>query len=514
MKRIILILSLFSLISANAQNLVPMGTYVPRPYSVLNDVAGWWRADTFTGSSGSYSLTDLSSNAHPMVQQAGTMTAGTGVNSKAKFTGNASAYLNSNLTLKNYPMTVITVALRANNATCGFFGHTGTTPSDTFWYGYEASNANNIYLFSGSANTTSEAGTIAVYQAFVGKVSIVSWVNGVIQPTMTPSTRNRSGLINTSIGTQYRGLNVDWYETLVWNRLLTIDDMDEVNTYLNDRYAISTPLWSSYTALPTILSGGQSNDAGRAVRGAADANIPSPYNGSLTGCNVWFGTPTALSVGTAFNTLSVAANNHMLGEELTTNPTNFFGHELTMTKDYITAHGGSVYLMKFAIGATSLARSATLNYWSMSDDTDTNNNSRKKSVYLLQNWWQMMRVMQSTSNKPNIIGIDWYQGEQDGTNSTDAGNYEVNLGQFVDDLRSEIGFTRFQAKFFISRINVNEDPVDQPYLSTIRTAQANVVSAKTNCQLIDTDSYPLKADNIHLNHTGQLALGTALAGQF
>lgn len=513
MRKIFLILSLFVSLSCEAQSLVPMGTYVPRAYSVFNDVSGWWRADTFTGSSGSYSLTDLSNNAHPMVQQAGTLTAGTGVNSKAKFTGNASAYLNSSLNLKSWPVTVITVALRANNATCGFFGHIGVTGTNTLWYGYEATNSNTIYNFSGSSNTTSEAGTIAVYTARIGHVSRVTMVNGTIQPTMSFPTVVQSGLAATSIGTQYRGLNEDWYETLVWDRLLTLDDLDEVNTYLNSRYAISVPLWSSYTQVKTIIDGGQSNAAGRAIRGASDANIPSPYNASMTGCNVWFGSPSS-SIGTAFSTLDVTTNNHMLGEELTTNPANFFGFELTMAKDYITAHGGSVYLMKFAIGGSSLARSASLNYWAISDPTDAINNSKKKSWYFYSNWWQMLRVMQAASQKPQIVGYPFYQGEQDATNSTDANNYEANLTLFIKDSRAELGFTAANVPFYIVRIHKDEDIVDQPYRDTVRGAQQNVAAAVSNCFLVSVDTYPLKADNIHINHVGQLALGTALAGQF
>lgn len=515
MRKFLIIIWLLFSFTAGAQNILPFATPVPRAYSAFNDIAGWWRADTFTGSSGSYSLTDLSANAHPMVQQAGTMTTGTGVNSRAKITGNASAYFNSGLSIKNWPITVITVALRANNATCGFFGHTGATPANTLWYGYEASNINYTYLFNGSTNTTSEAGTIAVYMARIGQVSNVSFVNGIIQPTMTGSSRVRSGANSTSIGTQYRGLNIDWYETLVWDRVLTIDDIDEVNAYINTRYGISIPLWSSYTALPTAILGGQSNKAGRALRGASDVNIPSPYNGVLTGCNVWFGTPSGTSIGTAFSTLSVAANNHMLGEEGGTNPSNYFGSELTFAKDYITAHGGSVYLMKFAIGGSSLAQNAILNYWSISDESEApGTTSRKKSYNLMTNWWQMMRVMQSTSNKPNLLGVDWYQGEQDGTNLTDANNYQTNLTNFISDFRNEIGYNRFQCKFFITRIHSGEDPVDQPYLSTIRTAQQNVVSSVPNCQLVDVDSYTLKSDQIHLNHTAQLALGSYLATLF
>ncbi len=493
--------------------LTPMGTYVPRPYSVFNDITGWWDGDHFTGTSGSYSLIDRSSNAHNMVQQAGTITIATGVNGHNKFTGNVSTYLSSALSIKSWPCTIITVALRANNATCGFFGHIGTTGFNTLWYGYDASNANTIYNSSGSINTTSEAGTIAVYTARIGYVSRVTMVNGTIQPTMGNASISQSTAIATTIGTQYRGLNEDWYETLVWDRLLTLEDLDEVNAYINAKYSMSIPLWSSYSIAKTIIKGGQSNSAGRAVRGASDANIPSQYKTALTNCNVWWGTPTAQSIGTAFSNLDVTVPNHMLGEELTTNITNFFGDELSMCKDYVTAHGGSVYLMKFAIGGSSIARSATLNYWSLSDNTDTNVISRKKSIQFMVNWWQMLRVQQAASLKPQIIGYDWYQGEQDATNLTDATAYETNLTQFVKDSRAELGYNAFTCPFYIVRIHKDDDITDQPYRDTVRTAQQNVVAAITNCFLVSVDTYTLK-DITHIDHNGQLALGSYLTTQF
>src|SRR6478609_1601730 len=138
-------LFVITVLGSNAQALMPMSAPVPKPYSVFNYASEWHNASNIYGSSGSYVLVDLTGNGHDMIQQAGTLTLGTGVNSKPKLTGNSSAYLTSNLSITNFPITVVTVALRANNATCGFFGHTGASGFNTLWHGYEASNANTIY---------------------------------------------------------------------------------------------------------------------------------------------------------------------------------------------------------------------------------------------------------------------------------------------------------------------------------------------------------------------------------
>src|SRR6185369_5006001 len=162
------------------------GSQIPSgqvPYSTFNDLAGWWRADSFTGIAGGYNLIDKSSNGNNMAQQAGTLTPGTGVNSQAKFTGNSLSYFNANLSIKNWPITIITIAVRANNALCGFFGHQGASPTNTLWCGYESSNVNTIYNTSASVNTTTEAGTISVYTTRIGWGSRQTWLNGILKPT-------------------------------------------------------------------------------------------------------------------------------------------------------------------------------------------------------------------------------------------------------------------------------------------------------------------------------------------
>lgn len=508
MKKILILLIVS--ISAQAQSVLPFSTPPPRPYSTFNDASAWWRADTYSGSPGSYVFTDISGNSHPMGQNAGTLTSGTGVNGQARFTGNSSAYLTSNLAIESWPITVITIAVRANNATAGFFGHVGASGFGTLWNGYETSNANVIYNTSASSNTTSEAGSIACYVAKIGYGSRITLVNGVIQSTMSAASIVRSAAIATTLGTQYRGLNLDWYETIVWNRTLSLSDLDEVHAYVNSRYGMSIPLWSSYTAAPTILKSGQSNAAGRGDRGVADVNIPSPYNVALTGCNIWYGTPVG-GVGTAFSTLDVTADNHMLGDGSLS--LTYFGDELSSTKDYITANGGSVYMVKFAQGGTPLGYVAASNYWGGVDQSTAPNSGFRLYTPLLTNWWKAVAAMQASGLRPVMLGIDWYQGEQDATNLGLATAYESNLTSFITELRKEIGFSAETARFFVVRIHIDDDITDQPYRDTVRAAQDNVAATLPNCQLVSVDSYTLR-DITHINAAGQIALGQFLATQY
>src|SRR6185436_14136012 len=98
-------------------------------------------------------------------QAAGTLTPGTAANGKARFTGNATARLTCPGTIKSWPITQITIGKRTAAATCGFFGHTGASPFNTMWAGYESTNRIAVYNTNSTLNTTAEAGSDACYIA-------------------------------------------------------------------------------------------------------------------------------------------------------------------------------------------------------------------------------------------------------------------------------------------------------------------------------------------------------------
>jgi hypothetical protein len=479
--------------------------------SAFTDVWGWWRADTYTGSSPNIVLTDKSANARDMTQAAGTLTPGISTNGQAKLTGGSTARLTSSASLSSWPVTMMTVFKRASGATCGFFGHTGATGYNGLWYGYESVDRFAVYNTNNTLNTTAETAAPACYTARIGHGSRVSFLNGVILPIMGRSIlKGPSGPTTVTLGTEYRGLNGDWQETLVWDRVLTLAEMDEVNTYINTRYSMSIPLWSSYTQTPTIWMGGQSNSSGRGDRGASDVNIPATYKVALTGVNVWYGTRT-FGIGSAFETLDITANNQELGDEVQA-PT-YIGHELSMCKDYIDRVGGSVYLMKYATGGTNLAYLAG-GYWHPTDYHSggvAHNSQNRLYGQSTENWWQSLRIHQAAGRIPQIKGIVWYQGEQDATNSPDANNYSANGVILFTTLTPELGFAIGSVKKFIMRLNIF---CNSTYTSTLRSQQATLVSSLSNAVLVDTDSYGLRGgDIVHLSYQGQLDLGSYLATQ-
>lgn len=477
------------------------------PYSTFNDLAGWWRADTFTGSSGSYSLTDKSGNGNHMIQQAGTLTSGTGVNSQAKFTGGSTAYLNSNLTIKSWPVTIITIAVRANNVMCGFFGHQGATGFNTLWYGYESSNQNTIYNSSGTVNTTSEAGSIACYEARIGWGSRVALVNGIIQSSLTGSPNIvQSSLINTTIGTQYRGLNCDWYETLVWNRNLSLSDLDEVHAYINARYGMSIPLWSSYTSAPVIAIWGQSNASGRGTK----SYLTSPYNTSQTNVYIWNDPVSyANNIGTTWSNLDESAFNNDLGDG---QGNIYFGYEASLGYNYINRVGGSVYLFKWSAGGTNLGKLDPFPFWDAIEPTTTLATGKRLFVNYLQNWWKSLVAFQTAGQRPDVIGIIGTQGEQDATDATLSANYQTNLINFYNTLRPEMGTDKNNAPVKIIITRLPNGQAGETYLNTVQTAQTNAASILTNAVLFNTDSYSFQGGNVHWSNASYIQIGIDLAG--
>jgi hypothetical protein len=471
--------------------------------SAFDDIVGWWRADTISGSSGSYVLGDLSGNGYDMTQAAGTVTTGTAANGEAKITGNSTARFTSTLAINRWPGTVVVIGLRAAGAAMGFFGHEGASPFNSYWFGYETANRLFVYHTAGTNNTTAEAGATSCYVNRNGYGSRVSILNGSILADMPLATMVNASA-DASIGTEYRGLNGDWQECLYWDRCLSMDELDEVYAYLNTRYTMSIPLWSALTPVPSIWLGGQSNAAGRGDRGVADANVPAEYASALTGVNIWAGTTTW---GTEFQTLDITTDNQNYYEPA--NAALYFGPELTLGKEYIDRVGGSVYIVKVALGSTWLTYQATANgYWSPTANNDNHNSGLRRFGVAGRSWWQAMRVWQQAGQRPDLKAIIFHQGEQDATVEAIADQWAASAVILFDELDGELGCGA-TAPRFVCRIHVN---APETYTPNVRTQQDNYVNSDDRSTLIDTDALMTRpGDPVHLGYLGQLELGEILA---
>ena len=102
------------------------------------------------------------------------------------------------------------------------------------------------------------------------------------------------------------------------------------------------------------------------------------------------------------------------------------------------------------------------------------------------------------------------QGESDSTDATLASDYETNLTNFINQARTDFGFT----KFVLGRIHNTLPSGTYTEKATVRAAQDAVAAADSNVEIINTDTYGLKVDNIHFNASGQQSLGSAFASEF
>lgn len=488
------------------------GGVTPTPASAFDDIWGWWRADTYTGTSPTIALTDLSGNSRTMTQQAGTLTAGTSANGQAKLTGNASTYLTSAATLKNWPVTIVTYGQRTAGTSQGHFGHVGGTGFNTLWCGYES--LDRFCIINTNAILNTSAVTDGCWVARVGHGSRHTITNGVSLSDNALASVVQSSAIATSIGTQYRGMNFPWQETLVWDRLLSIEELDEVYTYLNERYSASIPLSISRTAVPLIVILGDSNAAGRGDRGTSDVNIPAEYLGPITNANVWYGGASNLGMGTAYETLDNTKSygtwvgNHMFGDNYS-RPTAYVGCESSLMKEYIDANGGSAYLLKSGIGGSYLY--PTGSFWHPTAGGLTQFHTSRCFGQFSMNWWKSMYALNAAGYTPDLKGIVIMLGGNDASDvtGTAAAAFEANLPVFYAALRAEIGIPN--AKLFQCRWHSGSV---EPYTATIRAATDAVVAATSNCTLVDMDSYPLRGsgDTGHYSIVGQTQIGQYLAG--
>lgn len=97
-------------------------------------------------------------------------------------------------------------------------------------------------------------------------------------------------------------------------------------------------------------------------------------------------------------------------------------------------------------------------------------------------------------------------GENDGDDTqVTADAYEANLLEFLTNIQSDAGIS---LKLIISRLPSFQSTT-VTYLTTIQTAQDNVASSSVNYDIINTNAYTQRNDNLHFNAVGLTNLGKA-----
>lgn len=471
---------------------------------------GRWRSDQVTGSSGSFALTDLTGQGRTLTQSAGTITQGTSsANGLPTLNGNSTSAMSSSATFAPWPCTMVVIGRRTSGVGASLFGRFGASGWQTFALSVEPTN--NLTIRNNDtahANADATGGSVTCWTGLIGSGFRASMINGTIQPTMTRhslQTAVGNTPVTVALGSNLYGMNFEFQEAVLWPRVLTLTELDQVADYAASRYGLTMARFRNLTPVATVALHGQSNASGRGLRGTSDASVPVEYRGAQTNVNIWWGSPSD-NIGTAYQTYNLTNNAHMLGDTVAATQ---FGMDTSLGKEYIDRLGGQVFINKYAIGGIGLrfVNSATGSFASgnraWGQGTGSNHWSR-----IMTNWWQNLQVQQAAGRVPDLRGVVWWQGEQDATDATAAGEYQANLTQWISDYRHESGFP--SARFVLCRIHTAIDGTAFPHKNTVRAAIDAIGTSVSGTQIFSVDSYTLR-DTAHVNGDGQIAIGNEIS---
>lgn len=182
-----------------------------------------------------------------------------------------------------------------------------------------------------------------------------------------------------------------------------------------------------------------------------------------------------------------------------TNQTNTgkLGCEGKLCKSLMDTLGEDVFLLKYAIGGTSLA----VDWLPSSGATLVNFKTEMLAA----------QTKAATLGMPlSIKGILWWQGESDSQNGTWAAAYEANFTALIADMRAFFGNPVLP---FLAVALDNDDGAAYPHMATVNTAISNVIAATSNAYLIDETPFTW-TDTIHASTASCEAVGAAAATQF
>lgn len=105
--------------------------------------------------------------------------------------------------------------------------------------------------------------------------------------------------------------------------------------------------------------------------------------------------------------------------------------------------------------------------------------------------------------RARVGAIMWMQGENESSRGLEiASRYQDQMRDFFWNVRARWGDDR--TRVIVGRISAYSGWADG---ATIRACQARYVASDSLARLVDTDSYPMQADNFHYNAAGQVSLG-------
>ncbi len=256
------------------------------------------------------------------------------------------------------------------------------------------------------------------------------------------------------------------------------------------RYEAGKPEFPHVEKLYVYLIGGQSNADGR----AEIAGLPAEYRSSRADVDFYHKVEGRAPVAG-----SLAPGKSETGQF---GPEVLFGHRL----GNIHAHeeGARVALIKYANGGTNLHT-----HWKAGGDATTTGDGPEYQVFQATVHSGLAHFRQAYPAAEIILmGMIWMQGESDAV-APHSTNYLSNLAGFIADVRTTFDAT---LPFIIGRLSSAQTALDATQRNNIRSAQ-DAAAADPLVSLVDTDGFGMKSDRLHFDAAGQMAMGSAFAGE-
>lgn len=290
-----------------------------------------------------------------------------------------------------------------------------------------------------------------------------------------------------------------------WNDVLTDSERAAVYDYVR---AVMLPrsIYIDYRDCSTVYDGvllwGQSNADGRALI----SNLSSGDQSNTTPSNV------SIAAIAASNGTDLTVDSLDMGvNQKAVNFDTEFGPEMGAAWQWELNEGASgnvLTICKCSVGSTYLAPSAITgggpNLTWNADELVTNGLLWGGA---LRHWYDFERSLLASGIGIRLRGLWWMQGEQDATNTIYSADYDVHIGEVWDAVKTYTSHSDLH--MVIARIR-EEDPLMNATAATeVRADQSSFAAANSDVTLVDTDSFALKADNVHYNAAGMKALGEA-----
>jgi hypothetical protein len=177
------------------------------------------------------------------------------------------------------------------------------------------------------------------------------------------------------------------------------------------------------------------------------------------------------------------------------------GAELLLGDTMKTVVTTDSYVLKYAIGNTYLAEKIGSNDWNVNSG---------EFFQAVVNFIKAMERDDTAIGQPiKLSAFIWHQGENDGTDATDAANYQQNLEDLIDSLRSQTGYPNLPI--------IIGETTDQTYVADVDAGKRNIAvreldtsnnftttaGTRTNTWYYETSDY-FKYDGTHYNMEWQL----------